>query len=295
MKKICSIVLCVLVFALQGCAAKETTSGKQPEETVTVAPTKAPEATPTVAPTVAPTAALPKDAVLPVTTNDTGKVLIQTVSSGDDYPYNSYIITSSKGESVVVDPYSMPRKEIININPAAIANTHSHYDHNDALFNSDYPDAAILALTPGELKTRDFHIFNIPAAHSGDTITKDYPSNFFDVFEVDGLRIVHMGDCGQTVLTKEQLKALGKIDIAFTQFENSYSDMTLENKKGFKLLEQLNPKIVIPTHYTDNALPIITKKYGKITEVNNILSISKKDLPKGTLKPYRILNTHKYK
>ena len=102
-----------------------------------------------------------------------------------------------------------------------------------------------------------------------------------------------MGDIRETKLTDEQLKELGHIDIAFMQFENSYSDMSLENEKGFKLIEQLNPSVVIPTHYTDAAFPVIEKKYGKITEYNNILDISKEDLPQKPLTFYHILNTHK--
>jgi hypothetical protein len=50
-------------------------------------------------------------------------------------------------------------------------------------------------------------------------------------------------------------------DIAFMQFENSYSDMSLANGKGFSLIEQLNPAVIISTHYTDNALPVLEAKY----------------------------------
>jgi hypothetical protein len=63
-----------------------------------------------------------------------------------------------------------------------------------------------------------------------------------------------LGDIGQTTLAKEQLEKLGNIDIAFMQFENEYSDMSIKNKKGFKLIEQFNPKIVIPTLYKDESV-----------------------------------------
>lgn len=300
MKKLISVTLLVLGFALQGCAAKEnnkeaagvkdTAAG---EAAATVEETKeATEATPTVEPT--PTV-VPEGLVLPVTVNDTGKVLIQTISTGEDNPYTAYIITSANGESVVVDPYLMPKKKVVNIKPAAIVNTHAHYDHLDSNFNNEYKDAALLSLKLGEVQTKDFHIFNVAASHDEKPIADNYCSDNFMVFEVDGLRIAHLGDCGQTELTAEQLEVLGEIDICFTQFENSYSNMSLENEKGFKLLEQLNPKIFIPTHYSENALPLIKEKYGEITEVENILEISKEDLPQDTLNPYRILNLHKYK
>lgn len=297
MKKRISTILLVLVLALQGCAAKEdnkeasevkdTAAG---EAAATTEETK--EATPTVEPT--PTV-VPEGLVLPVTVNDTGKVLIQTISTAEDNLYTAYIITSSNGESVVVDPYEMPDKKVVNIKPAAIVNTHAHPDHMDSMFNGQYKDAALLSLKLGEVQTKDFHIFNVAASHDEKPIADNYCSDNFIVFEVDGLRIAHLGDCGQTELTAEQLEVLGDIDICFTQFENSYSNMSLENGKGFTILEQVNPKIFIPTHYSENALPIIKEKYGEITEVENILEISKEDLPQDTLNPYRILNLHKYK
>ncbi|MFZ2539581.1 MAG: MBL fold metallo-hydrolase [Oscillospiraceae bacterium] len=231
--------------------------------------------------------------VLPTTENTSGKVQIQTVSACDgSYLFNSYIITSSKGESVVVDPTRMPRKNIIDLNPAAIVSTHGHPDHIDPGFTDLY-DSKKNFYTKEDFNTNDFHIYTMYSSHSSDLVNET-TGNVIIVLEVDGLRIAHMGDIGQTKLTAEQLKALGNIDIAFMQFQNSYSDMSLENEKGFKLIEQLNPKIVIPTHYTALAFPIIEKKYGKITEYNNILQISKEDLPEKALTFYHILNTHSY-
>ena len=231
--------------------------------------------------------------VLPATENKTGKVTIQTVSGSTVYPYNSYIITSESGESIVVDPTEMPAKSIVDIKPAAIISTHGHPDHTDEVFSGSYADSQKLASKTGEIKTKDFHIYSVASSHSGDTIPAT--GHAIMVIEVNGLRIAHFGDTGQTAFTDEQLKAVGKIDIAFMQFENTYSDMSLENEKGFKLLEQINPAIVIPTHYTDKALPVLEKKYGKINEVSNLLTISKADLPANTKNVYRILNEHKYK
>ena len=115
------------------------------------------------------------------------------------------------------------------------------------------------------------------------------------VIEVDGLRIAHMGDIGETALTKEQLKALGKIDIAFMQFENSYSNMSVSNMKGFNIIEQLDPKVIIPTHFGKASQELMVERYGEITNFDNLLEISKDDLPDKTLNVYMILNKCKYR
>jgi Beta-lactamase superfamily domain len=238
-------------------------------------------------------AATPVELVLPLTDNKSGKVQIQTVSGSLTYKYNSYIITSAEGESVVVDPTSMPSIDIVNINPAAIISTHAHEDHVSKKFTDAY-DCQKIMYTKADINTKDFHIYTVPSSHADDTIL-DEATNYIVVFEVDGLRIAHMGDIGQTVLTDEQLAAIGDIDIAFMQFENGYSDMSLKNEKGFNLIEQLNPKIVIPTHYTDAALPVLTEKYGDISEFDNVLTISRDGLPEKALTVYHITNTHKYR
>jgi hypothetical protein len=303
MKKYVITIMLVLTIILQGCSSK---GGNTSSDAVSEAPTptealsaadsqaaagntedaQAPEIT------VAATEAPKKELVLPLTANDSGKVLIQTVSKSKAYPYNSYIITSVSGESVVVDPTDMPLKSVIHLNPAAILCTHGHPDHTDSIFFQAY-DVPEIMYEKKDIETKDFHIFSIQSSHLGDTIA-DNSRNVIIVFEVDGLRIAHMGDIGQTTLTQDQLDQLGEIDIAFMQFENSYSSMSVANAKGFTIIEQLNPKIIIPTHYTAKGLKAIEEKYGTITEFDNILEISADDLPETNLNVYRILNTHKY-
>lgn len=230
--------------------------------------------------------------VLPTVTNKTGKVLIQTVSIGDQgYLYNSYIITSSAGETVVIDPTNMPAKSIVDLKPALIISTHGHTDHIDPAFTDSY-DAIKIKYTKEDIKTRDFRVYTVLSSHLGNTIAPS--GNVIVVLEVDGLRIAHMGDIGQDQLTPTQLEELGKIDIAFMQFYNGHSGIYLTNDKAFNLIEQLNPTVIIPTHYADQNLPMLVKKYGKITDFKNLLAISKADLPVKPLTVYRILNLHRY-
>lgn len=287
------ILMLTFVFILSACSSnveaskKKANSTKQKTTSVSKKSIKKPaKKAPkkAVTPTKAPL-------ILPKVGNDTGKVLIQTVSASTTYLYNSYIITSSNGESVVVDPTTMPNKSIVDINPAAICSTHAHDDHKDEAYTSSYKVPTIL-YKKGDIKTKDFHIYSIPSSHNGDNFT-EASGNVIIVFEVDGLRIAHMGDVGQTSLTKEQLKDLGKIDIAFMQFENTYSDMSLTNKKGINIIKQVNPKIIIPTHYF-SSWKTLEDNLGKLTEFENILEISKDTLPTTNLNIYRILNKHKY-
>jgi L-ascorbate metabolism protein UlaG (beta-lactamase superfamily) len=76
-----------------------------------------------------------------------------------------------------------------------------------------------------------------------------------------GLRIVHFGDLGQDSLTQEQLNAIGKVDVAFMQFANSFSSMDVTNKKGFNLMDQVRPRLIIPTHIDESATKYAIQKW----------------------------------
>ena len=275
MKKIIFFSSIIIFGLLTGCGSKEKKSAQ-----------KAQNSKP----------AVNSNYILPEEKNKSGKVKIQTVAEYKmNVLYNSYIISSVKGENVVVDPFMMPTLDVIDLKPAAIMSTHTHYDHVDGSYTAEYEgtDTKLFSQEVTECKTKDFNIYSIASAHDTDIITPN-PSNVIIVMEVDGLRIAHFGDCGQTKFTDEQLAKIGKIDIAFMQFDNpSYSSMNFTNKKGFNLLAQINPKIIIPTHYYEDDVKYLEELYGSVKNVDNKLEITKDELPAKTT-PYIISNTHTY-
>ena len=293
MKKILILIFLTACLLLAGCsanpAASTATADSQTDITTQAASTAAAS---TAAATTAAETTAPADLVLPIADNTSGAVQIQTVSKNASNPFNSYIISSIEGENVIVNPSIMPKKDVIDLHPALIASTHPHPDHTDEGYTKSYDCPKILFLK-NDISTKDFHVYAFPSSHSDDVVNED-TFNVIIVFEVDGLRIAHMGDVGQTTLTEDQLTQLGKIDIAFMQFDNSISNMTVENEKGFNLIEQLNPTIIIPTHYNDKAVTALEDKYGPITHYDNVMTITKDTLPEGTLNVCMISNTHKY-
>ncbi len=95
----------------------------------------------------------------------------------------------------------------------------------------------------------DFKVTGIAAAHgsqNGPATIVDATDDIY-VIEVGGLRIADFGDFGQAALTQKQLDRLGRVDVAITQFDNSYSGVDAENGLAFDMLDQICPRIVIPT------------------------------------------------
>ncbi len=68
-------------------------------------------------------------------------------------------------------------------------------------------------------------------------------------FDFDGFKVVHLGDVGHT-LNHEQIDGIGAVDILMVPVDEYY---TIDAETAKRIVEQLDPKIVIPMHYkTDN-------------------------------------------
>lgn len=208
--------------------------------------------------------------------NTTGKTLIKQVLTNR---FNtSFVIISSKGTVIVADPAFMPQGTPADL----VAATHPHFDHyDDAFWRSPETKSAVkFNMKPvQERQVKDVKVIGIASTHRGDVIDKEVPDNVIYLYEVDGLRIAHMGDIGQEALTAEQLAQLGKVDVAIMQFNNGFSRYSVENGKGFKLMEQLKPQVVISTHSNAAADSKMVELMGARRNIpGGVLAISKDEL-----------------
>src|SRR5262249_50801014 len=66
------------------------------------------------------------------------------------------------------------------------------------------------------------------------------------VIEVDGLRIVHLGDLGH-LLNEEQIKRIGPVDVLMIPVGGVY---TINGSEAREVVKQLKPrKYILPMHY----------------------------------------------
>lgn len=190
---------------------------------------------------------------------------------------------SPEGTRVLMD---IANPSLLSGPPSAkdlLVTTHSHADHYLSSFTDSFPGQQ-LKIKTGVLQTDGVKITGIASSHSASgEFLAEGGSNYIYLIEMGGLRIVHFGDIGQDNLTAEQLSILGEVDIAIAQFSNSYSAMNIENRKGFNLMDQVKPRLIIPTHIDE-----VTAKYaaGKWASfyIAGPLKISKADLAGGKTK-----------
>lgn len=240
-------------------------------------PTAMPAATATPVVIVVTSPPTPTPQAPDPTENTTGKTIISRASRDMGYQ-TTYMIISKSGTVIVADPYRI----VEGIKADIITSSHKDYDHNDARFYAANECKKSL-YTVEQFSVKDVTVTSIASSHYSDTIDLANPSNVIYVFDVDGLRIAHLGDIWQSSLTPEQLETLGHVDIVITIMEDQpYYGFTKE--KTLAILKQLNPSVVLPTHPERPALEAVGKFVDETLQESHRWAVSKEDLQDGKLR-----------
>ncbi len=121
--------------------------------------------------------------------------------------------------------------------------THEHLDHNGVEVVDGNP--TILRSTAGRLESPVGEIVAIASEHDESAGTERGPNTIF-VFTLDGVRVAHFGDFGQTSLRDEQAEAVGQVDLLFLPVGDG---PTIGAEQAAAIVNRLAPKWVVPMHY----------------------------------------------
>lgn len=196
------------------------------------------------------------------------------------YGQSCFKITS--GDLVIaIDPFS---KEIGLTPPRfktdILLKTHDHRDHSNI---ESIPDGAFIIESAGEYEIKGVPIVGIESFHDENN-GKDRGKNTIYKFEVEEMKLAHLGDFGEKEIRSDTLDELGDIDILFIPVGGNY---TIDAEGAEKIIRQIEPRIVIPMHYKIPSLSVklapveeFMKEMGiKKYETEEKLVIKKKDLP----------------
>jgi L-ascorbate metabolism protein UlaG (beta-lactamase superfamily) len=160
--------------------------------------------------------------------------------------------------------------------------THMHTDHYFDDFVDSFPGQKII-MAAGKIDLPDVKITAIVSAHlPADPLEAEKATNFLFVIETGGLRIVHFGDCGQLAFTAEQMAQIGAVDLAVTQFSNSFSMMDAANRTGFNQMDQVKPRLIIPTHYDRATLEIAAGLWPGFFAKSRTVTLTAENIPEKT-------------
>jgi L-ascorbate metabolism protein UlaG (beta-lactamase superfamily) len=161
-----------------------------------------------------------------------------------EYKGGNTVIISTKKAILVFDPkLSVVGMKDIAIKDAIEVATEERFATNNQ-------DAKLLIEGPGEYGVAEFDIKGIPAQRHLDAEGQPMLSTMYRI-EVGDVRIGLLGNIYEK-LSEDQLEELGIIDILIIPVGgNGY---TLDATGAANLVSKIDPKVVIPVHYSDKAV-----------------------------------------
>ena len=164
-----------------------------------------------------------------------------------------------KTASLVTDPFDpeMVGLKFPKVAADIVTISHEHEDHNKAELIKNIKK---IVSGPVEYEINEVSIIGISLYHD-DKKGKLRGKNTVYVIEMDGLRIVHLGDLGHK-LSEKILEAIGDVDILMGPIGGEY---TIGAMQAAEVVRSIEPKIVIPMHYQMPKLnPEIFKKLSTV-------------------------------
>jgi L-ascorbate metabolism protein UlaG (beta-lactamase superfamily) len=157
----------------------------------------------------------------------------------------SFLITAEDGTRIITDPYETSQglkygeiKESADI----VTVSHEHGDHNNVKAIQGNPQ---VVRDSGTVKGITFKAIKTTHDDKGGS---ERGSNTVFCFEVDRVRICHLGDLGH-LLTDNQVVEIGKVHVLLVPIGGHF---TVDAKMATRVAEQLRARTIIPMHYKND-------------------------------------------
>jgi L-ascorbate metabolism protein UlaG (beta-lactamase superfamily) len=165
--------------------------------------------------------------------------------------HSAFVITSDAGLKIITDPYtrssSLTYSEITE-SADIVTVSHEHSDHCNTAVVRGSPQVVRGA---GRSTVKGIEFSGIASYHD-EAGGRMRGNNIIFCFEVDGVRVCHLGDLGH-LLDDGQLKEMGDVDILFIPVGGNY---TIDARAASQVCSQLKPRVIMPMHYkTEKGIP----------------------------------------
>ncbi|MDQ7095175.1 MBL fold metallo-hydrolase [Desulfosporosinus sp. PR] len=193
--------------------------------------------------------------------------------------HSCFLFTNQEGLKIVTDPFNEKvGYPLPHVETDVVTVSHHHSDHDCVQALLGKPQVVD---SEGTCNISGLSIQGTTTFHDTEQGAKRGKNILFS-FELDGLRIAHLGDLGH-LLTPDQLAGIGHVDIACVPVGGFY---TLDAEQAYQVVQQLNPKIVLPMHYKlDKTIPLpiegidnFLTRFTKVTKAKT-LDITSASLP----------------
>ncbi|MHB1809045.1 MAG: MBL fold metallo-hydrolase [Solirubrobacteraceae bacterium] len=158
------------------------------------------------------------------------------------------------GGSVFIDPFGdmsaaaahgtrFDYPPIEGASPDLLLVTHEHFDHNGVEAIGGEP--TVIRSTAGTHESPLGEVIGVASEHDEVAGTQRGPNTIFS-FELDGVRICHFGDFGQSALRAEQAAALSGVELLIVPVGDG---PTIGAAGAKAIVQELKPRWVLPMHY----------------------------------------------
>jgi L-ascorbate metabolism protein UlaG (beta-lactamase superfamily) len=167
------------------------------------------------------------------------------------------------GTTMFIDPFGVPGESLAKrgmsfdyppiegVEADLLLITHEHFDHNGADRIGGSPH--VIRSTAGRLESPIGEVVAIASEHDPEAGTARGPNSIF-VFTLDGIRVCHFGDFGQSALRDEQADAIGAADLLFLPVG---AGPTIGPEQAAAIADRLAPRWLVPMHYRTPAVSFL--------------------------------------
>lgn len=161
--------------------------------------------------------------------------------------HSCFKIISEKGIEMVTDPFdNTVGYKVPNVTADIVTVSHDHFDHN---FTEAIEGNFEIVNKIGDFYIRDINIRGI-SSHHDKFEGKKRGENIIFTFNVDGMKVCHLGDLGH-LLDDREIAEIGGVDVLLIPVGGNF---TIDAEEAFKVMKQLDPRIVIPMHFKTRAI-----------------------------------------
>ena len=193
-------------------------------------------------------------------------------------------MTAIDGTTVITDPYDESVGiDMVPLKADLITMSHEHHDHNETCMIEGNP---VIARGPelaavGSVTSRAVNSWHddVEGAKRG--------FNTVRLFEIDGLKVVHMGDQG-CMPREDVIEAIADADVMMIPVGGTY---TVDAEGAKAIVEAAKPKCVVPMHVKTRRCPYPIAPMSEFLAVMgaedasayDVIEITQDHLPKGVL------------
>ena len=173
------------------------------------------------------------------------------------YLGHASFLIKGKDISFVIDPYrdnSVPNLRFPRVSANYVFKSHDHFDHNAIELVNIIKSAISI----------NYRTITVPHDHHNG---EHRGLNLIHVFNIDGYKIVHLGDLG-CIPSLKVLEELKNTDVLLAPINGHFTISSLEL---LEILKEIKPRLVIPMHYYMDAYHSGYPDGGEINEFKRLV------------------------